>query len=459
MEKLHLQTTDCGSATGTLNVPRVPWRLPLTFSVLLLAGIMAVGWALLATGAEAHGETKLVSNIDQTDGTATSAQYSQAFTTGSSRAGYVLNSVGLTFATADGRDIRVRVFTTDSDGKPVTDLYDLSNPVNPVVSGATYDFTAPADSSLEPDTTYAVVVTNSDGSGSLPGIELRRTAQTGEDSNIAEGWSIADKGYSRDTSSASWTETTTDILEVRIKGVITNNPATGRPHIIDRPDLRPGDTIMLTKGNISDRDGMFTATWSHDGSPTAPTYQWVRVDTSGGESNETDIEGATSKSYIPTDEDEGKRIKVKFSFVDDAGHSEGPLISTATTRVAATAPTISSISITSDPGSDDTYGTGDVIEVTVTFSENVTVTGTPDLEIDVGDESKTASYSSTSGSNVKFTYTVALGDSDDDGISIGASSLDIRGATIRDNAGIDAVIAHSAVTADSGHKVNGAGGL
>ena len=49
-----------------------------------------------------------------------------------------------------------------------------------------------------------------------------------------------------------------------------------------------------------------------------------------------------------------------------------------------TAPTVSSVEITSDPGDDDTYGTGDSIEVTVTFSEDVTVDGLIELELDIG---------------------------------------------------------------------------
>ena len=451
-------TAGASGGPETAQVSHIPAVRSLAL-LMLLAGIIAVSWAMLAPGVEAHGEVKLVSNVDQTNGTTTSAQYSQAFTTGSSSAGYDLKSVGLTFAVADGSNIQVRVFTTDSDGKPDTESYTLTNPLSPVVSGATYNFTAPADSSLDADTTYAVVVTDTAGTGSLPAIQLRRTAQTGEDSGIADGWSIADKSYSRATSSDSWTESTTDILEVRVRGVINNNPATGRPaitHSIEPLEVRPGDLLTATQGTISDEDGMFTAAWSHENSPGAPTYQWLRVDSDG---NSTQIDGATSKQYIATDLDEGKRIKVEFSFVDDAGHAEGPRVSNATPRVEATAPTITSISITSDPGSDETYGTGDSIEITVTFSENVTVTGTPDIDIDVGGETKTASYSSTSGSNVKFTYTVALGDSDTDGISIAAGSLDIRGATIKDNAGIDAVVAYDAVAADSGHKVNGAGGL
>ena len=49
----------------------------------------------------------------------------------------------------------------------------------------------------------------------------------------------------------------------------------------------------------------------------------------------------------------------------------------------STDPTISSLSFTSDPGDDSTYGTGDTIQVTVTFSENVIVTGAPQLELNM----------------------------------------------------------------------------
>ena len=67
-----------------------------------------------------------------------------------------------------------------------------------------------------------------------------------------------------------------------------------------------------------------------------------------------------------------------------------------------TAPTISSVAITSDPN-DDTridgwtfdsgvYGIDDSIQVTVTFTEDVTVTGGPQLELDIGGSAKTAAY-------------------------------------------------------------------
>ena len=119
-----------------------------------------------------------------------------------------------------------------------------------------------------------------------------------------------------------------------------------------------------------------------------------------------------------------------------------------------TAPTVSSVAITSDAGN-GVYGIGDDIEATVTFSEDVTVTDTPRLGLDIGGTSKTASYESTSGSTVVFSYTVAEGDSDHDGIAIRANRLILSGGTIRDAADNDADLSHDALSAQEDHEVDG----
>ena len=120
-----------------------------------------------------------------------------------------------------------------------------------------------------------------------------------------------------------------------------------------------------------------------------------------------------------------------------------------------TAPTVSSVAISSDTGDDGVYGIGDKIEVTVTFSENVTLTGSPLLELTIGTSARNAAYKSTTGSKVVFSYTVAVGDSDVDGISIAADKLGLNGGTIKDAAENDADLSHSAVSALAGHKVDG----
>ena len=92
--------------------------------------------------------------------------------------------------------------------------------------------------------------------------------------------------------------------------------------------------------------------------------------------------------------------------------------------------------------------------MTVTFSENVTVTGSPQLELAIGSNNRTAEYESTGGSTAVFSYTVAEGDSDDDGIAINANKLTLNGGGIKDAANNDADLAHNALTAQDGHKVD-----
>ena len=129
-------------------------------------------------------------------------------------------------------------------------------------------------------------------------------------------------------------------------------------------------------------------------------------------------------------------------------------------RVDTIAPTISTIAITSDSGSDYTYRTGDTIQVTVTFSEDVTVTGTPQLELFFNQSGAVqASYVNVTGAAVVFEYTVTAEDESDLGIAIRSNKLDLNGGSIGDAAGNDAVLDNSTVDADPGHLVNRAGGL
>ena len=139
-------------------------------------------------------------------------------------------------------------------------------------------------------------------------------------------------------------------------------------------------------------------------------------------------------------------------------------------QVDTTDPIVSSLAVTSDPDDDDeayfhsnysslydqgVYGIGDEIQVTVTFNESVVVTGSPQLELGVGGTSKTAGYDSASGGEVLFSYTVAQGDSDDDGISISANKLTLNGGSIKDSADNSANLAHSALAAQPDHEVDG----
>ena len=123
----------------------------------------------------------------------------------------------------------------------------------------------------------------------------------------------------------------------------------------------------------------------------------------------------------------------------------------------ATNPKVRSISILRQGA---TYTIGDTVGVVVTFNEDITVTGTPQLELDIGDTTKTASYTTSYGdvdsnNEAVFIYTVQEGDSDSDGISIGANKLSLNEGTIKDGDDNDADLQHGAVTAHSINKVDG----
>ena len=123
------------------------------------------------------------------------------------------------------------------------------------------------------------------------------------------------------------------------------------------------------------------------------------------------------------------------------------------------APSVSRVAITSDPGPDGIYAEEDVIEVTVTFSETVTVdttNGTPSLALTVGRPSQPALYSPGSASVAqRFTYTVGDSDIDTDGVSIGAGRIAMSGGTIQDLADNPSLLVYEAVPPQPGHAVDG----
>ena len=121
-----------------------------------------------------------------------------------------------------------------------------------------------------------------------------------------------------------------------------------------------------------------------------------------------------------------------------------------------TSPEVSRLAISSNSGSDDTYAIEDEIEVTVTYSETVKVTGTPQLRLRVGTRTRTAGYESgTDTASLLFAYEVADGDEDTDGVSVQANQLRLNGGTIKDEAENAAELSHEALAADAGHQVDG----
>ena len=247
----------------------------------------------------------------------------------------------------------------------------------------------------------------------------------------------------------------------------TNNAATGEPAITGT--AQAGQELTAVTTGIMDTDGLTGVDF---------TYQWVRVD-ADGTSNPVDITDATAETYTLTNDDVGKKVKVKVSFADDLSGPEMrtsaayPSSGTVTVAGTNTAPAVTDVDVTSMAASDDTYGTGEMIQFTVTFDQNVTVVGTPEFEFCLGSTSpmscsagmpppalRSAAYVSGSGTTaLVFSYTVVAGDMDDNGIWIGDQDRTIKldmGDTIQGTVGgLDAVLTHPEEGGKTDHKVNG----
>src|SRR5436190_11869341 len=104
----------------------------------------------------------------------------------------------------------------------------------------------------------------------------------------------------------------------------------------------------------------------------------------------------------------------------------------------STNPTVTNVSATNANG---TYTTGDTIHVTIQFSESVTVTGTPRLQLETGATDEFANYVSGSGTNtLTFDYTVVSGDASSDPDYTSTGALTLNGGTIKDAAGNSATL-------------------
>ena len=119
-------------------------------------------------------------------------------------------------------------------------------------------------------------------------------------------------------------------------------------------------------------------------------------------------------------------------------------------------PAVSSVALTSTPGSDNTYNNSDTVEATVTFDAAVDITGSPQLELDFDGTAKAATCAAaTNTTTMACEYEVAVGDSAPNGVAIAANKL--TGGTIRATGSttINANLDHTAVAIDADHKVDG----
>ena len=172
--------------------------------------------------------------------------------------------------------------------------------------------------------------------------------------------SFTDDGGHRETLTSSATAAVTQ----------PNTPATGMPTVSGK--ARVGETLTVDTSGISDENGLDDATFTH---------QWITDDSV--------VVGTGTRAYTPTGGDQGKAVKVRVSFSDDAGNWE-TRTSAQTAAVEARAnspatglPTITGTAQVGETLTADRSGIADEDGVTgATFSYQwVSSDGTSDTDI------------------------------------------------------------------------------
>ena len=144
------------------------------------------------------------------------------FETGSNEGGYTLNSVKgvVSFNTASS-GMRVRIFSSSEEGRPLSSLYKLSSTAN---NTGVRTFEAPADATLKSDTSYFVVFDTSNTKGGKY-YKLRGTSSSLVNSEAA-GWSLDTDSHTQFWS-AHWTANgAVPFVEINGDAIVLSSDAT-----------------------------------------------------------------------------------------------------------------------------------------------------------------------------------------------------------------------------------------
>ena len=216
---------------------------------------------------------------------------------------------------------------------------------------------------------------------------------------------------------------------VDLVGNALSNTLNGQTYTID---VTP-PTVVVTKVNGTVRTFPYTTNatvTSLGGTCTAAsgdlTTIGVTVNGSNANPATTTCSAGTWNLTLTTTLSASNTYSIVASQSDNAGNTDTDTESVVVDKVA---PTVSGVS---SPTANGTYGIGTTIPVTVTFSEPVYVTGTPQLTLALA-PNVAVNYTSGSGTNVlTFNYTVASPDTSSDLNYVATSSLTLNGGTITD---------------------------
>ena len=156
------------------------WRIPSIAALSLAAVLLAAFAALLALPAQTTTPVTLVSNTYRTSSGSTNAFGAQRFETGASAGGFTISEVEVRLSNTNNKSTSVRI-REDNSGEPATGdpVATLTNP-GTLTANSLNTFTAPADTTLAPSTTYWITF-NEEVTGARANVSLTASDdETGE---------------------------------------------------------------------------------------------------------------------------------------------------------------------------------------------------------------------------------------------------------------------------------------
>jgi large repetitive protein len=251
------------------------------------------------------------------------------------------------------------------------------------------------------------------------------------------------------------TLTGSDTLKVRVTDTAGNHGSTAaQAYVLDTAAPVAPSTPDLSSGSdtgSSNSDEITSATTPTINGTAEPGATVTLYDTDGTTVLGTGTATGGNWSIASSALSEGSHT-LTAKATDTAGNVSSASSGLSVT-IDATAPGVNSVSVPVD----GTYASGQTLQFTVNLDESVVVDttgGTPRIALTIGASTDYATYVSGSGTSaLVFSYTVQAGDTDANGITVGA--LQANGGTVRDTAGNDAALTLNSVGSTAAVDVDG----
>ena len=243
-----------------------------------------------------------VSNAVATDNNGFNTDnYATSFHTGDNRDGYTVTSVQLSINREDSAARPEVSIFSDSSVSVGTSLHTLTNPSYlPLHTAGSNAYTLTTFTALA-DTTYWLVV-KSAVPDTAAFYSVRTTASDDEASDDSTEWNIGNVVH-RSRDGGAWEQSNSRSILINVQGKLINPPGVVT---ITPEEAEVGTTLTAS---LTDEDGGVTNV----------RWQWSR--SRNGETNWTNISGATAASYTPIYIDRGEYLRATASY--DVNHGPG----------------------------------------------------------------------------------------------------------------------------------------